>query len=120
MKYDFASIEKKWQQKWLEEKPFTAVTGDKTREKFFGLIEFPYPSGQGLHVGHARPFTAMDIICRKKRMQGYNVLFPIGYDAFGLPTENYAVQHHIMRKLFFTVFAFERDIIGAFSHGKAG
>ena len=95
MKYDFASIEKKWQRKWLEEKPFTAVTGDKTREKFFGLIEFPYPSGQGLHVGHARPFTAMDIICRKKRMQGYNVLFPIGYDAFGLPTENYAVQHHI-------------------------
>ena len=95
MKYDFASIEKKWQQKWLEEKPFTAVTGDKTREKFFGLIEFPYPSGQGLHVGHARPFTAMDIICRKKRMQGYNVLFPIGSDAFGLPTENYAVQHHI-------------------------
>nr|WP_325257162.1 leucine--tRNA ligase [uncultured Oscillibacter sp.] len=95
MKYDFTAIEKKWQQKWLEEKPFTAVTGDKTREKFFGLIEFPYPSGQGLHVGHARPFTAMDIICRKKRMQGYNVLFPIGYDAFGLPTENYAVQNHI-------------------------
>ena len=95
MKYDFTAIEKKWQQKWLEEKPFTAVTGDQTREKFFGLIEFPYPSGQGLHVGHARPFTAMDIICRKKRMQGYNVLFPIGYDAFGLPTENYAVQHKI-------------------------
>ncbi|MCI8811191.1 MAG: leucine--tRNA ligase [Oscillibacter sp.] len=95
MKYDFASIEKKWQQKWLVEKPFAAVTGDTTREKFYGLIEFPYPSGQGLHVGHARPFTAMDIICRKKRMQGYNVLFPIGYDAFGLPTENYAVQHHI-------------------------
>ncbi|WP_297982040.1 leucine--tRNA ligase [uncultured Oscillibacter sp.] len=95
MKYNFTAIEKKWQQKWLEEKPFTAVTGDKTREKFFGLIEFPYPSGQGLHVGHARPFTAMDIICRKKRMQGFNVLFPIGYDAFGLPTENYAVQHKI-------------------------
>ena len=95
MKYDFTAIEQKWQQKWLEEKPFAAVTGDKTREKFYGLIEFPYPSGQGLHVGHARPFTAMDIICRKKRMQGYNVLFPIGYDAFGLPTENYAVQHHI-------------------------
>ena len=95
MKYDFTAIEKKWQQKWLEEKPFTAVTGDQTREKFFGLIEFPYPSGQGLHVGHARPFTAMDIICRKKRMQGYNVLFPIGYDAFGLPTENYAVKNHI-------------------------
>ncbi|MBD5148566.1 MAG: leucine--tRNA ligase [Oscillibacter sp.] len=95
MKYDFTAIEKKWQQKWLEEKPFTAVTGDKTREKFFGLIEFPYPSGQGLHVGHARPFTAMDVICRKKRMQGYNVLFPIGFDAFGLPTENYAIKNHI-------------------------
>ena len=95
MKYDFTAIEQKWQKKWLEEKPFTAVTGDKSREKFYGLIEFPYPSGQGLHVGHARPFTAMDIICRKKRMQGYNVLFPIGYDAFGLPTENYAVQHKI-------------------------
>ncbi len=95
MKYDFTAIEKKWQQKWLEEKPFTAVNGDMGREKFFGLIEFPYPSGQGLHVGHARPFTAMDIICRKKRMQGFNVLFPIGYDAFGLPTENYAVKNHI-------------------------
>ena len=95
MKYDFTAIEKKWQARWLEEKPFTAVNGDTGREKFFGLIEFPYPSGQGLHVGHARPFTAMDIICRKKRMQGYNVLFPIGYDAFGLPTENYAVKNHI-------------------------
>ena len=95
MKYDFAAIEQKWQKRWLEEKPFTAVNGDTTREKFFGLLEFPYPSGQGLHVGHARPFTAMDIICRKKRMQGFNVLFPIGYDAFGLPTENYAVQHKI-------------------------
>ena len=95
MKYDFTAIEKKWQEKWLEEKPFAAVTGDKTREKFYGLIEFPYPSGQGLHVGHARPFTAMDIICRKKRMQGYNVLFPIGFDAFGLPTENYAIKNHV-------------------------
>ena len=95
MKYDFTAIEAKWQQKWLEVKPFAAVTGDKTREKFYGLIEFPYPSGQGLHVGHARPFTAMDIICRKKRMEGYNVLFPIGFDAFGLPTENYAIKNHI-------------------------
>ena len=95
MKYDFSAIEAKWQQKWLEVKPFAAVTGDKTREKFYGLIEFPYPSGQGLHVGHARPFTAMDIICRKKRMEGYNVLFPIGFDAFGLPTENYAIKNHI-------------------------
>ncbi len=95
MKYDFTAIEKKWQQRWLEEKPFAAVTGDKSREKFYGLIEFPYPSGQGLHVGHPRPFTAMDIICRKKRMEGYNVLFPIGFDAFGLPTENYAIKNHI-------------------------
>ena len=94
MKYDFTAIEQKWQQKWLETKPFTAVTGDP-RPKFYGLIEFPYPSGQGLHVGHARPFTAMDIICRKKRMQGYNVLFPMGFDAFGLPTENYAIKNHI-------------------------
>ena len=95
MKYDFTAIEAKWQKKWLEVKPFAAVNGDKTREKFYGLIEFPYPSGQGLHVGHARPFTAMDIICRKKRMEGYNVLFPIGFDAFGLPTENYAIKNHI-------------------------
>ena len=94
MKYDFTAIEQKWQQKWLETKPFTAVTGDP-KPKFYGLIEFPYPSGQGLHVGHARPFTAMDIICRKKRMQGYNVLFPMGFDAFGLPTENYAIKNHI-------------------------
>ena len=95
MKYDFTAIEKKWQDKWLAEKPFAAQNGETDREKFFGLIEFPYPSAQGLHVGHARPFTAMDIICRKKRMQGYNVLFPIGYDAFGLPTENYAIKNHI-------------------------
>ena len=95
MKYDFTAIEKKWQDKWLEEKPFSAVTGDKSREKFFGLIEFPYPSAQGLHVGHARPFTAMDIICRKKRMQNFNVLFPMGYDAFGLPTENFAIKNKI-------------------------
>jgi len=94
MKYDFTAIEKKWQARWEQEKPFAAVTGD-SREKFYGLIEFPYPSGQGLHVGHPRPFTAMDIICRKKRMQGYNVLFPIGFDAFGLPTENYAIKNHI-------------------------
>ena len=95
MNYDFASIEKKWQKKWLDEKTYAAVNGDTTRPKFYGLIEFPYPSGQGLHVGHPRPFTAMDIICRKKRMEGYNVLFPIGFDAFGLPTENYAIKNHI-------------------------
>ena len=94
MKYDFAAIEKKWQKRWEETKPYAAVTGDK-RPKFYGLIEFPYPSGQGLHVGHPRPFTAMDIITRKKRMEGYNVLYPIGFDAFGLPTENYAIKNHI-------------------------
>ena len=94
MKYDFTAIEKKWQAIWEETKPYAAVTGD-ARPKFYGLIEFPYPSGQGLHVGHPRPFTAMDIITRKKRMDGYNVLFPIGYDAFGLPTENYAIKNHI-------------------------
>ncbi len=94
MKYDFAAIEKKWQDNWEETKPYAAVTGDE-RPKFYGLIEFPYPSGAGLHVGHPRPFTAMDIITRKKRMEGYNVLFPMGYDAFGLPTENYAIKNHI-------------------------
>ena len=94
MKYDFAAIEKKWQEKWEQTKPYAAVTGDK-KPKFYGLIEFPYPSAAGLHVGHPRPFTAMDIICRKKRMQGYNVLNPIGFDAFGLPTENFAIKNHI-------------------------
>ena len=95
MKYDFTAIEKKWQKNWEETKPYAAVTGDNTRPKFYGLIEFPYPSGQGLHVGHPRPFTAMDIVTRKKRMDGYNVLFPIGFDAFGLPTENYAIKNHV-------------------------
>ena len=90
-KYDFKSIEKKWQTIWEQEKLFD-TTIDKTKKKFFGLIEFPYPSGAGLHVGHPRSFTAMDIISRKRRMQGYNVLFPIGFDAFGLPTERYAIK----------------------------
>ena len=94
MKYDFANIEKKWQDIWDKKKTFKAVTGD-SRPKFYGLIEFPYPSGEGLHVGHPRPYTAMDIICRKRRMQGYNVLFPIGFDAFGLPTENYAIKNKV-------------------------
>ena len=94
MDYDFTRIEKKWQDRWFSENTGAAVTGSE-KPKFYGLIEFPYPSGQGLHVGHARPFTAMDIICRKKRMEGYNVLFPIGFDAFGLPTENYAIKNHI-------------------------
>ena len=94
MKYDFAAIEKKWQDRWEETKPYAAVTGSD-KPKFYGLIEFPYPSAAGLHVGHPRPFTALDIVTRKKRMDGYNVLFPIGYDAFGLPTENFAIKNHI-------------------------
>ncbi len=94
MKYDFAAIEKKWQENWEVTKPYAAVTGDP-RPKFYGLIEFPYPSAAGLHVGHPRPFTAMDVVTRKKRMEGYNVLYPIGFDAFGLPTENFAIKNHI-------------------------
>ena len=94
MKYDFTAIEKKWQDKWEELKPYAAETGSD-KPKFYGLIEFPYPSAAGLHVGHPRPFTALDIVTRKRRMEGYNVLFPIGYDAFGLPTENFAIKNHI-------------------------
>ena len=92
--YNFKEIEKKWQDKWDDAHAFEAVNGSD-KEKFFGLIEFPYPSGQGLHVGHPRSYTAMDIIARKRRMQGYNVLYPIGWDAFGLPAENYAIQNNV-------------------------
>ncbi|MCI8870804.1 MAG: leucine--tRNA ligase [Lawsonibacter sp.] len=95
MKYDFAAIEKKWQTRWKEEKTFACSNQDTGKPKFYGLVEFPYPSGAGLHVGHPRPYTAMDVIARKKRMEGYNVLFPIGYDAFGLPTENFAIKNHV-------------------------
>ena len=95
MKYDFTAIEKKWQSRWKEEKTFACQNGDTSKPKFYGLVEFPYPSAAGLHVGHPRPYTAMDVIARKKRMDGYNVLFPIGYDAFGLPTENFAIKNHV-------------------------
>ena len=94
MKYDFSAIEKKWQDKWDESGVFHAKN-DSNKPKFFGLVEFPYPSGQGLHVGHPRSYTAIDIICRKKRLDGYNVLYPIGWDAFGLPTENFAIKNHV-------------------------
>ena len=92
--YNPKTVEKKWQDIWAEEKAFSAPN-DYTRPKFYALVEFPYPSGQGLHVGHPRPYTALDIVSRKRRMQGYNVLFPMGWDAFGLPTENYAIKNKI-------------------------
>ena len=98
MGYNFREIEKKWQEKWYKEGTFNAKN-NTTIKKWFGLIEFPYPSGQGLHVGHPRSYTALDIIARKRRMQGYNVLFPIGFDAFGLPAENYAIKNHIHPKI---------------------
>ena len=94
MKYDFAAIEKKWQKNWEESGVFHA-DNKSDKPKFYGLVEFPYPSGQGLHVGHPRSYTALDIVCRKKRLEGYNVLYPMGWDAFGLPTENYAIKNHI-------------------------
>jgi leucyl-tRNA synthetase len=94
-KYDPKTIEPKWQQTWADTKLYAAVTGDQTREKYYMLTEFPYPSGAGLHAGHIREYTLGDVIARHKRMQGYNVLYPMGYDAFGLPTENFAIKHKI-------------------------
>ena len=93
-KYNFTAIEKKWQKYWDDHKTFRAGT-DYSKPKFYALVEFPYPSGQGLHIGHPRPYTAMDIVSRKRRLEGYNVLFPMGWDAFGLPTENYAIKNKI-------------------------
>ena len=94
MKYDHKQVEKKWQDIWDEKQCFCAEN-DSDKEKFYALVEFPYPSGQGLHVGHPRSYTALDIVARKKRMQGYNVLYPMGWDAFGLPTENFAIKNHV-------------------------
>ncbi|MBQ6847489.1 MAG: class I tRNA ligase family protein, partial [Clostridia bacterium] len=92
--YNFTEIEKKWQDIWDEKQTFSAKN-DYTLPKFYGLVEFPYPSAQGLHVGHPRSYTAIDIVSRKKRLEGYNVLYPMGWDAFGLPTENFAIKNHI-------------------------
>lgn len=96
-RYEPQNIEKKWQKIWQDEKAF-AATDDYTKPKYYALVEFPYPSGQGLHVGHPRPYTALDIVARKRRMQGYNVLYPMGWDAFGLPTENYAIKTTFIRR----------------------
>ena len=96
--YNHRAIEQKWQKIWDDEKAF-AATDDYSKPKYYALVEFPYPSGQGLHVGHPRPYTALDIVARKRRMQGYNVLYPMGWDAFGLPTENYAIKNKIHPKI---------------------
>ncbi|MCM1570217.1 MAG: leucine--tRNA ligase, partial [Roseburia sp.] len=92
--YNHHEVEQKWQSIWDNEKAFQ-TSEDYSKPKYYALVEFPYPSGQGLHVGHPRPYTALDIVARKRRLQGYNVLYPMGWDAFGLPTENYAIQNHI-------------------------
>jgi leucyl-tRNA synthetase len=92
-KYDPKAIEPKWQQIWADTKLYAAKDGDTSRPKYYMLTEFPYPSGEGLHAGHAREYTLGDVIARHRRMRGYNVLYPMGYDAFGLPTENFAIKH---------------------------
>ena len=94
MKYDFKAVEAKWQKVWQDEHTFHAEI-DHSKPKFYALVEFPYPSAAGLHVGHPRSYTALDIVARKKRQCGYNVLYPMGWDAFGLPTENYALTNHL-------------------------
>ena len=91
MKYDFKAIEPKWQKYWDEHDSFKAVTGSP-KPKFYALVEFPYPSGAGMHVGHIKAYSGLEVVCRKKRLEGYNVLFPIGFDAYGLPTENTAIK----------------------------
>ncbi len=90
-RYDFAAIESKWQEYWEKNKVFEAES-DRSKPKFYALVEFPYPSGHGMHVGHIKAYSSLDVISRKRRMEGYNVMFPIGFDAYGLPTENTAIK----------------------------
>ena len=99
VRYNFTEIENKWQKYWDDNNTFAADSSDKSKPKFYGLVEFPYPSGYGLHVGHPRSYTALDIVARKRRMEGYNVLYPMGWDAFGLPTENFAIKNKIHPKV---------------------
>ena len=98
MKYDFKAIEQKWQAVWEEKKTFQAKDGTD-KKKWYGLVEFPYPSGAGMHVGHIKAYSGLEVISRKRRMEGYNVLFPIGFDAFGLPAENYAIKTGVHPRL---------------------
>lgn len=98
MAYNFNEVEKKWQNYWDKNESFKAVTGDTKKDPYYILVEFPYPSGAGLHVGHVRSYTAQDAVARMKRMQGYNVLYPMGWDAFGAPAEQYAIKNHIHPK----------------------
>lgn len=106
-------VEPKWQKAWEEKGCFHAEE-NSDKKKFYALIEFPYPSGQGLHVGHPRPYTALDVVSRKRRLQGYNVLYPIGWDAFGLPTENYAIKNHIHPEIVTKIML--QDLKSKFSH----
>lgn len=113
MKYNHLVVEPKWQKAWEEKGCFHAEE-NSDKKKFYALIEFPYPSGQGLHVGHPRPYTALDVVSRKRRLQGYNVLYPIGWDAFGLPTENYAIKNHIHPEIVTKIML--QDLKSKFSH----
>ena len=99
MKYNFTEIEKKWQKVWEDKHVFEA-SADHSKPKFYGLVEFPYPSGAGMHVGHIKAYSGLEVVSRKRRMQGYNVMFPIGFDAYGLPTENYAINADKFVELF--------------------
>ena len=130
MKYDFKAIEEKWQKIWEDKQAFVA-SEDYSKPKFYGLVEFPYPSGSGMHVGHIKAYSGLEVISRKRRMQGYNVLFPMGFDAYGLPTENSAIKFNTHPRILtdrniekFTSqlkrvgFSFDEDQLGTFCCGE--